>query len=165
MIATLEDYLPVEARRQTGRPLFILDLSVPRNIDAQIGERPDVYLYSIDDLEAACSHNKELRDKELPKAQKIVEEEATKFCASLDARKSIAAIVKLRDGWNDVKTAEVERLLKKIACDEKTEAEIRYAFDRLVNKLLHSPTVSLRNAAQNDSEAKLAEALKKLFKL
>lgn len=164
-IVTLQDYLQVENVRKPDKSLFILDLAAPRNVDPQIGKRPNVFLYSVDDLEAACARNKELRDKEIPKARKIVQEEANRYLADVRARKSIEAIRRLRDGWNEIKEGELDRLLNKIECDPQQESEIRYAFDRLVNKLLHSPTVSLRNASQTESAPRLVEALKRLFRL
>ncbi len=164
-VVTLEQYRQIESHRKAGRPLFILDLAVPRNVDVSLSERPNVFLYSVDDLEAACSRNKELRDREIPKANKIVDEEAERFIINANARNSIETIKKLRDNWTQIKDAEVERLLHKIPCDPHTEEEIRYAFDRLVNKLLHSPTVSIRSASNNESEPKLVETIRRLFKL
>ena len=84
--------------------------------------------------------------------------------ADVNVRKSIDAIRALRNSWNDVKQAELERLLNRIECDDHTKEEIRYSFDRLVNKLLHSPTVSLRDASQGEGETKLVDALRKLFR-
>ena len=164
-VITLNDYLAIESQRKSGKSLFILDLAVPRNVDPLLSKRPNVFLYSVDDLEAACVHNKKLRDQEIPKARRIVLEETEKFIANINARRSIDAIRQLRDSWNDVKNTELERLLRKIDCSAHTEKEIRYAFDRLVNKLLHQPTVSLRSASQNESGQRLAETLKKLFRL
>ncbi len=163
-VIALDDYLQTECARKSEKSLFILDLAAPRNVDPRVGKRPNVFLYSIDDLEAARAHNKELRDKEIPKARKIVQEEADRFLADVNARKSIEAIRRLREGWNEIKNAELERLFNKIECDKQTENEIRYAFDRLVNKLLHSPTVSLRNASQTESAPRLVEALRRLFR-
>lgn len=163
-IVKLDDYRTLVEPRRRGRALFALDLSMPRNLDPQIGTRPNVYLYSVDDLEAACVRNREIRDRELPKAARIVDEEAEKFISEIAARRSIDAIKKLRDGWNEIKDAEVERLLRKIGSDPQTEGEIRYAFDRLVNKLLHSPTVTLRADCQNGSPATLLDAARRLFR-
>ncbi len=150
---------------RNARPLFILDLSVPRNIDAKIGTLPNVYLYTVDDLETACSRNKELRDRDIPKALKIIEEESNLFISKTNSRKSIDAIRKLRESWYKIKDVEVERLLHKISCDQRAEEEIRYAFERLVNKLLHSPTASLRAEAESGTESKLLETARRLFKL
>ena len=157
--------IDIERTRKPDKSLFILDLAAPRNVDPQIGKRPNVFLYSVDDLEAACARNRELRDREIPKARKIIQEEATRYLTNIRARKSIEAIRRLREGWNDIKDAELERLFNKISCDPQLEGEIRYAFDRLVNKLLHSPTISLRNASQTESAPRLVEALKRLFRL
>lgn len=164
-IVTLEQYDRIASKKRGGRPLFILDLAVPRNVDVNLGMRPNVYLYSIDDLEAACTRNKELRDQEIPKALAIVDEEARKFIINANVRNSIETIVKLRESWTQTKDAEVERLLRKISCDPHTEEEIRYAFDRLINKLLHSPTISIRSASNNESGPKFIEAIRRLFKL
>ena len=71
----------------------------------------------------------------------------------------------MRKSWLKTKDMELERLLNKISCDQHTEEEIRYAFNRLVNKLLHSPTVSLRAAAETETEPKLLDAMRRLFKL
>ncbi|MBQ5790884.1 MAG: glutamyl-tRNA reductase, partial [Thermoguttaceae bacterium] len=163
-VVKLDDYRQIEARRR-GRPLFILDLSLPRNVEPSVGDRPNVYLYSIDDLEAACVRNREIRDRELPKALRLVDEEAARFMTEIESRRSIDAIRKLRDGWNEIKEAEVERLFRKIGADPETEGEIRYAFDRLVNKLLHSPTTTLRADAQSPSAPALLDAARRLFRL
>ena len=164
-VVMLNQFQELSKSTRTTRPLFILDLSVPRNIDAAIGALPNVYLYTVDHLESACTRNKELRDQEIPKALRIIKEEAARFISNANSRKSIDAICRLRDNWSKTKDAEVERLLNKISCDQRTEEEIRYAFDRLVNKLLHSPTVSLRAAAENETGPKLLEAMRRLFKL
>ena len=164
-VVALNQFQEFSKTTRAARPLFILDLSVPRNIDAAIGNLPNVYLYTVDDLESACTRNKELRDQEIPKALRIIEEEAGQFISKANSRKSIDAICQLRNSWSKTKDAEVERLLHKISCDQHTEEEIRYAFDRLVNKLLHSPTVSLRAAAENEAGPKLLEAMRRLFKL
>lgn len=163
-VVKLDDYRKIESRRR-GRPLFILDLSLPRNVEPSVGDRPNVYLYSIDDLEAACVRNREIRDRELPKALRLIDEEAELFMSEIESRRLIDAIRKLRDGWNEIKEAEVERLLRKIDGDPRTENEIRYAFDRLVNKLLHSPTTTLRTGAQEPSAPALLDAARRLFRI
>ena len=164
-IVTIDEFKKTETKRRGSKPLFILDLAVPRNVEVAIGNLPNVYLYSVDDLEAACTRNKELRDKEIPKAIKIVEEEAKQFVKSARTRRSIETIKTLRENWTQIKDAEVERLLHKISCDEHDQEEIRYAFERLINKLLHSPTVSLRDASENESASGLLESVRRLFKI
>ncbi|MFZ5829848.1 MAG: glutamyl-tRNA reductase [Planctomycetota bacterium] len=164
-VVTAAQFERVERARQ-GRPMFILDLAVPRDFDPAIGRRPDVYLYSIDDLKSTCDRNQQARDSELPRAARIIEQETSRFVASARHRESGPIIERLRRSWARSKDAELERLLNKLPqLDQTSQEEIRIAFDRLVNKLLHPPLESLRDEARNGVPRTLMEALAKLFRL
>ncbi len=153
-------------RPRSGRPLFILDLAVPRDFDPAIGDRTDVYLYSVDDLQAACERNRQQRDKELPAAMQIVEQETGRFMAELHHRATGPVIRQLKQGWQRPKEEELKRLLGKLPeLDEKSRQEIRYSFDRLLNKLLHPPLESLRDESRHGIPHVLLDALSRLFKL
>jgi len=148
------------------RPLFVLDLAVPRDFDPQIGDFPGVYLYSVDDLAKACDANKAARQKEWPKAERIIEEETQRFMTELHLRSTAPTIKLLRERAEEIKTEEMTRLLNKLVdLDPKHRAEIERSFDRLVNKLLHPPLESLRLEAQEGPPHGLIDALKRLFKL
>ncbi len=154
----------VHARRRW--PLFILDLAVPRDFDPAVGERSGVYLYSIDDLKAACEANRRERNGEMPAAMKIVEQETDRFMAEVHRRASAPVIQQLRDGWHRPKEEELERLFHKLpGLDERARDEIRQSFDRLVNKLLHPPLDTLRDESRHGIPSTLLEALAKLFQL
>ena len=164
-VVTRDDFRQVEAARTAG-PLFILDLAVPRDFDPPIADCADVFLYSIDDLEAACEANRRARRETLPAAERIVAEESDRFEAEARHRAAGPVITRLREEWEKPKEEELARLLAKLpALDKESEAEIRYAFDRLVNKLLHPPLESLRTEATHTVPWNLIEALTKLFKL
>jgi glutamyl-tRNA reductase len=164
-IVTLEGFGRIERARQ-GRSLFILDLAVPRDFDPAIGDRPDVYLYSIDDLEAACQRNRVERDRELPAARQIIEQEAAGFVADWRHRAAHPLIEQLRQGWDKPKEDEVRRLFNKLPdLDDRAREEIRRAFDRLVNKLLHPPLESLRDESRRGVPQALMDALSRLFRL
>ncbi|MGD9127591.1 MAG: glutamyl-tRNA reductase [Planctomycetia bacterium] len=164
-VVTRDDFRQVEATREAG-PLFILDLAVPRDFDPQIADCADVFLYSIDDLEAACEANRKARQATLPAAEQIVAEESGRFEAEARHRATGPVITRLREEWEKPKEEELARLLGKLPnLDKESEAEIRYAFDRLVNKLLHPPLESLRTEATHSMPWNLIEALTKLFKL
>jgi len=164
-VLTVEQFAAVEAKRYQ-KPLFILDLAVPRDFDPAIGDRLGVYLYSIDDLEHACRRNRRARDKELPSAIRIVEEETSRFMAELHHRATAPIIRRLREGWHQPKDDELRRLLNKMPeLNESQREEIRQAFDRLINKLLHPPLESLRSEAEHGTPHGLLEALKRLFQL
>ena len=148
------------------RPLLILDLAVPRDFEAAIGDCPNVYLYSIDDLQAACRRNRAERDRELPAAMHIVDQETSRFMAEMRRHSVGPVIERLRQGWQKPKDVELERLLNKLPeLDDHAREEIRRSFDRLVNKLLHPPLESLRDESRKGVPRGLLDALSRLFQL
>jgi glutamyl-tRNA reductase len=164
-ILTANDFWQIHHDR-VQRPLFILDLAVPRDIEPTISEFVGVYLYSVDDLKATCQVNQAAREKEWPKAERIIEDETTKFMAELNHRATGATIRRLKEQADRVKAAELERLLKKLPeLDESSKSEITQTLNRVVNKLLHPPLESLRDEAQSESHRGLLDALKRLFQL
>ncbi|MEN6405124.1 MAG: glutamyl-tRNA reductase [Thermoguttaceae bacterium] len=164
-IVALADFAAVEARR-ARRPLLILDLAVPRDFEAAIGDRPDVYLYSIDDLQAACRRNAAERDKEAPAARRIVEQETDRFMSEMYHRAVGPVVERLRQDWQRPKEEELQRLLNRLPeLDDRAKDEIGRSFDRLVNKLLHPPLESLRDESQKGVPRGLLEAMKRLFQL
>lgn len=164
-IVTLSRFEEIE-RRRPRRPLFMLDLAVPRDIAPAIGRRPGVYLYSVDDLQQACQSNKRQREKELPAAMRIIDQEADRFMADLNRRAVGPMIKRLRRRWHDPKEKELKRLLNKLPhLDDRARREVGQAFDRLVNKLLHPPLESLQQASRQGPSGGFHEAVSKLFQL
>jgi len=164
-IVTLEGYRQIEALRRQ-RPLFVLDLAVPRDFEPAIGRRPDVYLYSIDDLQAACQRNRAQRDKELPAALRIIDQESARFMGDLYHRATGPMIQQLKEGWQKPKEEELQRLLNKLPdLNPQQQEEVRRAFDRLLNKLLHPPLESLRDESRHGIPHALLDALARLFQL
>ena len=164
-IISAEEFAAIQSTR-ASRPLFILDLAVPRDFDPAVGKLENVYLYSIDDLKAACDENRRRRKKELPAAQRIIAQETERFIAAQHHRSTGPVIQQLREGWQRPKEDELRRLLNKLP-DLSTEQqdEIRQAFDRLLNKLLHVPLESLRDESRHGIPSALVDALSKLFRL
>jgi len=164
-VVTLENFLAIESRRYE-RPLFVLDLAVPRDFDPAVGDRPEVYLYSIDDLQEACRRNRKERERELPAATRIIRQETERFLADLHHRATAPVIRRLQQDWQKPKEEELRRLLNKLPdLDERARDEIRQAFDRLINKLLHPPLESLRDESRHGIPSALVDALAKLFQL
>ncbi len=165
-IVRLADYRQLEPQR-FQRPLFILDLAMPRDFEAAVGDCLNVYLYSIDDLRQACQRNLQERQKEFPAALAIIEQEASQFMADLYHRATGPIIQRLKQGWHKPKHDELRRLFNKLPdLDDRARAEIEIAFDRLINKLLHPPLESLRDEARTSGTPQaLLEALKRLFQL
>jgi glutamyl-tRNA reductase len=165
-IVSAEDFAEHVEPRRHQRPMFILDLAVPRDFSPAVGEALGVYLYSLDDLHRACQRNLEVRASELPAAENIVVEEMDRFVADASHRATAPVISGLRRGLHEPKQAELERLFRRLPqLDESARAQISQFADRLVNKLLHPPLESLRDASQNGTHLGLLDALKRLFKI
>ncbi len=165
-VVTLADYQRKVVPRRYQRPLFILDLAMPRDFEPAIGEELGVYLYGIDDLAEACERNRQARADALPAAEKIIDEETRSFVAETRHRESGPVIARFREGLETVQLAELERLLNRLPdLGDRERQEIRQAFDRLVAKILHPPLESLRDESHNGSHPGLLEALQRLFQL
>ncbi len=164
-IVTVDSYRQIQHQRHQ-RPLLVLDLAVPRDFDPAIGDLLGVYLYSIDDLQEACEANCRAREKEWPKAEKIITAETARFMADLHHRATGPTVRRLKAQADEVKTDELNRLFNKLGnADDRTRDEIARSFDRLVNKLLHPPLESLRDEAKAGPPQGLIDALKRLFQL
>jgi glutamyl-tRNA reductase len=160
--ADLEPVLP--ARR--GRPLFLVDLAVPRDLDPAIHELDDCYLYDIDDLEAVVAASLAGRRREAERAEAIVAEQADRFRewqASLDV---VPAIASLRARAEEIRAAELERLQGRLgALSEAERRAVESATARIVDKLLHLPTVRMKEAAVTADGVLYADAVRHLFGL
>jgi glutamyl-tRNA reductase len=154
------------SRERSQRILFILDLAVPRDVEPAVGEFPGVYLYSIDDLQATCEANRRKRQREWPKAQRIIDEETKRFVAEWKHRATAPAIRRLKAQADQIKSDELTRLFNRLnELDDRSREEVERAFDRLVNKILHPPLESLRLEADPGTPHTLLDALKRLFQI
>lgn len=149
-------------KERKQKPVFIIDIAVPRNIDPEIGGLDNVYLYNIDDLQGIVDANKFERQKEAEKAGKIVEEEIEPFFKWFTSLDSVPTIVALRERAEMVKQEEIEKLLNKFPdMEEKQRKAIEYLANAIVNKLIHPPTAALKE----DSEDKdlMIAVIKRLY--
>lgn len=152
--------------RSGGKPVFILDLGVPRDFEPGVGDLDeDVYLYCIDDLQAVCDQNRALRSREVDKALQIVDQETKKFMGEMWHRATGPIIKRLREHHHGVVDEEMARLFTRLPHLEKDRAEIERSFEQLVNKLLHPPLEVLRDEAREGTPHGLMNALKRLFRL
>ncbi len=160
--ATVTDAL----RRRRGRRLLLIDLAVPRDLDPAIGELDGCYLYDIDDLEEIVVETLSLRRREAERAEAIVASEAEKFHewhASLDV---VPAIASLRARAEEIREAELQKaesLLGRL--DESQRRAVEAVTAQIVNKLLHLPTVRMKQAAAAADGVLYAEAVRHLFGL
>jgi glutamyl-tRNA reductase len=151
----------LKARR--FRPLFLVDLSLPRNVEPSANELENVYVYDLDDLERAAAQNRVLRQAQIGKAEQIVEEELRAFLAQAHERKAVPVLARLRAHGEAVARAETERTLMALRdLDERQQKSVRAMASAIVNKLLHAPTTRLRAEA---GRGPLGDAAAQLFSL
>ena len=154
----------MKARRQ--RPLFIIDIAVPRDVDADAGDLEQVFLYNIDDLQAVVQENISKRSTEASDAEKIVEQEVGKFVMWLSSRGAVPTIVALRQRFESVRQSELRRLEPKLAAlPPEARARIDEITRLIMEKLLINPTEQLKSVSDADTVAVYSDALTRLFGL
>lgn len=161
--------LPRFQKLATGRfrrPLFILDLALPRDFEPQIADCHGVSLYTLDDLRHTCQLNLQARKLELPRAREIIEEEAERFMTAATHQNTGPTIRQLKQSAESIRQAELDRLFRKLDhLDERSRNEIEQSFQRMINKILHPPLESLREHSSRQDQAHLLDALRRLFRL
>jgi len=147
-------------------PMFLIDIALPRDIDQNVEELPGVHLYNIDDLKRVIDKNLNLRENEVTKAEAIIEEEKYNFQRWLRERRCVPLIKEMREDAQNIKEKEVKRALHQLRNSElESEEIIEQLAHRLLNKLLHQPTVGLKELAVESKKPKEAqlEAVKTIF--
>jgi glutamyl-tRNA reductase len=157
-------------RPRRNRPLFIIDIAVPRDVEAAAGEIEQVFLYNIDDLQAAVRENLARRASEVTRAEAIVDEELEKFGSWLRARGVIPTVVALRQSFEAIRRAELDRLdFKLSALPPEARDEARARVDEIthliVEKLLLMPTEQLKSLGDPETAALYADAIARVFGL
>ena len=150
------------ARR--GRPLCILDLAVPRDVDPSLAQLENVFLYDVDDLQTVAAHATARRRDEIPAAERIVEEETDLFWAWYGGLGVVPTIKELRQRMDDLRAHELERALRQLGhLSPEDRARVEQFSEVLLNKFLHHPTVALKTAAEAGRGYGLLEAVRRLF--
>jgi glutamyl-tRNA reductase len=152
-------------RDRKRRPLFLIDLAVPRNLDPEIHEVDGCFLYDIDDLESVVAAGLAGRRREAARAEAIVAAQAERFREWHASRQVVPEIASLRAWAEEVRAAELERARSRLGLSEDQHAAVDSVTAQIVAKLLHLPTVRLKEAAAGADGGSYAEAVRHLFGL
>lgn len=147
------------------RPLFIIDIAVPRDVDPNVTEIPNVHLHDIDDLQRQADDNVREREAEVPRVEMIVEEEVEQFLEWFSSLEVVSTITALRQQVEQVRQRELERLFNRLDLDERERELVATMSHRLVNKILHEPTLRLKREAANGNGAAYIATTRQLFAL
>jgi glutamyl-tRNA reductase len=150
----------VRARRR--RPIFMVDLAVPRDIEPAVADLEDVYLFSVDDLQQLVDENRQQRELAASGARVLIEEEVSRFLAEARAHDAGPAIRALRAQADTVRLQTVAQARRMLAAGKSGEEVIEYLANTLTNRLLHAPTQALRHAAALDDSG-LVETMTRLL--
>ncbi len=154
-------------RERRNRPMFFIDMAVPRDIDPYANEIDNVYVYDIDDLQSVVDENLGERQKEARRAEDIVLEEVEKFRRWFKEATEIGPMIaELRGRFDEVRKAEVAKALSHLkGADERVEQVIEGLSRALMNKFLHMPITALKRGEEMENGATLSEAVKRIFGL
>lgn len=150
----------IRARRR--RPIFMVDLAVPRDIDPAVADLEDVYLFSIDDLQQLVDQNLQQRAVAAGGARLVINEEVARFLTESRAQDAGPAIRELRRQAEGIRVQTVEQARRLLAAGKSTDEVIEFLANTLTNRLLHTPTQALRQASEH-TDAALAQALTRLL--
>jgi glutamyl-tRNA reductase len=168
-ILTRDDMQRVISARK-NKPMFLIDIAVPRNIDPAVNKIEGVFLYDVDDLEGVVNANIKERSKQAAQAETIVSDEVERMMERLKIEEVTPTIISLQEQLEQIRIAEVTRALRRLSGLspeqlQQVEAQIEAMTKSIVNKIAHSPISALRrNAGQPDGD-QIIEAVRKVFHL
>ncbi|MGB9092486.1 MAG: glutamyl-tRNA reductase [Gallionella sp.] len=152
----------LKARRH--RPLFIVDLAVPRDVESEVSRLDDVFLYTVDDIAAVVKDGLDARQDAVKEAEVIIESGVSDFVHWMESREAVPAIRALRDHAERNRRHELEKALRLLARGESPETVLDLMSSSLTNKFLHAPTHALNQVHSDDREAFL-EVIHRLYRL
>jgi glutamyl-tRNA reductase len=158
--------MQVVMQRRAGRLLLLIDIALPRDIDPEVANLPGMHLYNLDDLEVSVNEGIRLRRQEIDQVREIIAQEGNAFERWLRSRSVVDTISDLRQHVDTLRQQELKRTLQRLpTLTESESAAIQELTTRLVNKLLHIPTLRLKDAAVEGQGPVYSEALRYLFDL
>jgi glutamyl-tRNA reductase len=160
----LKDQVNRVMKERKQKPMFIIDIAVPRNIDPEINDLDNVYLYDVDNLQGIVDTNVQERAREAEKAELIVKEEIGTFLKWTESLAATPTIVALRNRAEEIRKGELEKTFQKLGpMEEKKLRAIEQLTASIVNKLIHPPTAALKS--ENENKEDMLDMVQKLFNL
>jgi glutamyl-tRNA reductase len=152
--------------RRKNRPMFLIDIAVPRNIEPAVNDLDNVFLYDIDDLDKTVKSNIEGRNQTALEAEEIIREEVERMMQRLKTREVAPTIVSLQEQLESVRANEIERMRSRLGSMTPQQEEALDAITRgIINKIAHGPITELRRSASHPEGMHLSDLIRKLFRL
>ena len=161
-----KEMMEAAIQKRKNKPIFLIDIAVPRDIAPEVNELENVYLYDIDDLQNVVNANMEERQKEAENAMEIIKQEVTKFNNWFSTLDAVPTIVEMRNRAEDMRALEVDKTLKNMDhLSSEDKDAIQQLTQSLVNKILHKPTINLKKKTQSQDGHIYLKAIRDLFHL
>ena len=161
-----KDMVAKAIHERKNKPIFFIDIAVPRDIEPDVNDLENVYLYDIDDLHVVVSANMKEREKESENAMHLISQEVNKFNNWLGTLDAVPTIVEIRKRVENIGNQEMERTLKKIPhLSEEDKKIICQMKNSMINKILHKPTIKLKQKTQSEDGHVYLKAIRHLFHL
>src|SRR5437870_1219244 len=152
--------------RRKNKPVFFIDIAVPRDVDPAVNEIDNAFVYDIDDLQQVVDANLKERLKEAMRAEEIVDQEVQAFCLKLQSREVAPTIVELREGLEKLRRDEIERNRRHLKdLSPEQQAAVDQITKSIVNKILHPPIEHLKQMANDPQGPDLTDLIRKLFNI
>ncbi|MGY8870282.1 MAG: glutamyl-tRNA reductase [Pseudomonadales bacterium] len=151
-------------KKRKHRPIFMVDIAVPRDIEPQVADLDDVYLYTVDDLREVIEENQRSRESAAKEAEAIIDIGAHEFMRQLRSLDAVDTVTQLRGRYESLRDQEVEVALKQLKKGNDPEEVLAQMARRLTNKVLHHPTIQLRKASA-EGQSDVVTAAQTLFQL
>ncbi|HLZ00416.1 MAG TPA: glutamyl-tRNA reductase [Candidatus Angelobacter sp.] len=152
--------------RRRNRPMFFVDIAVPRNVHPDVNKLDGMFVYDVDDLQLVADSNSAERRKEAQRAEQIVETEVERFAARMKSLHVVPTILSLQEYCETIRQAEIDRIrgrLGKISPEQ--EAAIEAMTRGIINKLLHTPITTLKSTAASPEAATIEDVIRRIFNL
>jgi glutamyl-tRNA reductase len=154
----------INARR--NKPMFLIDIAVPRNIEPSVNQVDNVFLYDIDDLQEVVNANLRERIKEAERAEELVSQEVERMMARLKVQEVAPTIVSLQEQLEQIRNGEIERVRRKLgSLTPEQEAALESLTRGIVNKIAHGPISELRRHAGLPDGVQIIDAIRQVFHL
>ena len=152
--------------RRRNRPLFFIDIAVPRDIDPGVNDIDNIFLYDIDDLQQVVDENIKTRMKEADRAEEIVDREVQAFCSQVQTREVVPTIIQLREQVEKLRRDEIERNRKTLGVlDESQQRAVDQITQALISKILHHPISQIKDIAHHPKGREYLDLVRKLFNI
>jgi glutamyl-tRNA reductase len=153
-------------KERRNRPVFFIDIAVPRNVHPDVNKLDGMFVYDVDDLQSVASDNAAERKREAERAEKIIELEVDRFASRMKSLAVVPTILSLQEYCETIRQAEIDRIRGKLGTiTPEQEAAIEAMTRGIINKLLHTPITTLKSSTDHPEAATIHEMIRRLFNL